>query len=96
VGGGDLLLAGAGTLAAVLIAVLWVRGTSRRRALRSALLAVCGGMAGYLLYALGTLRPEGWGFLPDAAWVPYVAVGGIAFLAAVVPALIYRWLARGG
>ncbi len=92
VGSSDLLLAGAGMLAAALIAAPWARRPNRPRLLRGFLLALCGGMAGYLLYALGYLRPEGWGVLPDAAWVPPATVTGLAFLAALVPALVHRWV----
>jgi beta-N-acetylhexosaminidase len=93
-GGGDLLLAWAGTLLAALVTVPWTRVSQfgRRRLLRGLLLALSGGMTGYLLYALGWLRPQEWEVFPDAAWVPWLAVTGLAFVVALVPALVHRWV----
>ena len=49
------------------------------------LLAVIGGMAGYILYALQAVRPEAWGILPDAAWVARAAVAGVVTVGALLP-----------
>jgi beta-N-acetylhexosaminidase len=61
----------------------------RRRERRSLVvrwlaLAVIGGMAGYLLYALQVIRPEVWGILPAAVWMPGAAAAGMAALGALV------------
>ena len=47
---------------------------------RGVLLAVTGGMLAYILYAVRVLRPEMWGFLPEAAWVSSAALVGLVVL----------------
>jgi beta-N-acetylhexosaminidase len=55
------------------------RGGGRPGAVRRALLGIIGGMSGYLLYILGAIRPESWGVLPEAAWLP---AAGLALVVA--------------
>jgi len=51
---------------------------------RWSLLAVIGGMAGYILYAAQVIRPEVWAGLPETAWATRVAVAGAALAGAIV------------
>ncbi len=85
VDGGDLLLAG-GATGAVLVGGCLLPGRKRQRAtvVRWSLLAVIGGMAGYILYATQVIRPERWGVLPETAWAARAAVAGVALAGAVV------------
>jgi hypothetical protein len=51
---------------------------------RWSLLAVIGGMAGYILYATQVIRPEIWVGLPETAWAARLAVAGVALAGAIV------------
>ena len=83
----DLVLALGVTLLVAIGGYLLLGGPRKRRAraLRWALLAIVGGMAGYILYALGILRPEAWGFLPAAARVARLVLVGIVIVGALLP-----------
>jgi hypothetical protein len=83
--GSDLLLAG-GATGVVLVGGCLFPGRKRQRAtvVRWSLLAVIGGMAGYILYALQIIRPERWGALPETAWAARAAVAGVALAGAVL------------
>jgi beta-N-acetylhexosaminidase len=85
--GTDLLLASGSTVLVALGGGLIMERRKSRKGLvvRSILLAVVGGMAGYVLYALRVLRPELWGVLPDAAWIPKAAVAVVAGVFALIP-----------
>jgi beta-N-acetylhexosaminidase len=87
VDGTDLLLASGAILlvAAVGYPLLARRRDRRATAVRWLALAVIGGMAGYLLYALHLIRPEAWGVLPSAGWIPRAAVACLAAVGAIVP-----------
>ena len=88
--GGDLLLAGAAT-GAVLVGACLLLGRKQQRttAIRLSLLAVIGGMAGYILYAAQIARPETWASWPDTVWASRAAAAGLALAGATV-------LAAGG
>ena len=81
----DLLLAAGAILFVAAIGLLFLRRKQPTIVVRWFLLAICGGMAVYVLYALQVLRPEAWGFLPDAAWVARAALIGLVTLGALVP-----------
>jgi hypothetical protein len=49
------------------------------------LLAICGGMIVYILYALRVIHPESWAFLPQAAWGARAVLIGLVALGALVP-----------
>ncbi|MBN1137341.1 MAG: hypothetical protein JXM73_12200 [Anaerolineae bacterium] len=85
VDGGDLLLAG-GATGAVLVGGCLLAGRKRRRAavVRWILLAVIGGMAGYILYAVQAIRPEAWGILPETAWAARAAVAVMVVVGALL------------
>jgi beta-N-acetylhexosaminidase len=85
VDGLDLLLAAGATLAVAAAGYLLLWRRQPAIIVRWILLAICGGMAGYILYALQVVRPETWGFLPDAAWVARVALTGLVGLCALLP-----------
>ncbi len=68
----------------------------RPAALRWVLLAVIGGMGGYVLYAQQIVRPESWGVLPQAAWTNPAVVAGIVLIGAILPAAVARTLDRFG
>jgi len=55
---------------------------------------VTGGMLAYLLYALQVLRPETWGILPDAAWIPRTAMLALVVLGALLPWIVVLATAR--
>jgi beta-N-acetylhexosaminidase len=80
-GASELLLGlGVTGVAATSGSLLAGRGRGGRLAVvRRALLAVIGGMTGYLLYILGTVRPGAWSFWPEAAWAP---AAGLALVVA--------------
>ncbi len=78
---GLLLGLGVTAVAATTGAVLTGRRRGGRPAVvRRALLAIAGGMVGYLLYILAVIRPESWAMWPEAAWAP--AAGLVALVAA--------------
>jgi beta-N-acetylhexosaminidase len=87
VDGTDLLLAAGTTLLVAAVGFLFLSRRKMRRALavRWILLAVIGGMAGYILYAAKVVRPETWVILPDVAWVPRAVVAAIAGIFALIP-----------
>jgi len=84
----DLLLAG-GATSAVLIGVCLLPGRRRQRAtvVRWGLLAVIGGMVGYVLYAEQIIRPEMWAGLPETMWATRAAVTGVTLAGALVLAV---------
>jgi beta-N-acetylhexosaminidase len=96
VDGTDLLLAVGATLlvAAGGYPVLGRRRERRSLVVRWLSLAVIGGMAGYLFYALQMIRPESWGILPGAAWIPRAAVAAMAALGALLPLSLLVTTAR--
>jgi hypothetical protein len=77
--GATLLVAVAGCL------VLGERRRQRAVVVRWLLLAIVGGMLGYILYALQVIRPETWGILPAEAWVPWAAMIGVVVAGALLP-----------
>lgn len=83
---GDLLLASASVLL-VAVAGVPLLGIRRQRSavVRWILLAIIGGMVGYVLYALQVVRPEIWGLLPQAAWSERVAVAIVAAVTSLLP-----------
>jgi len=85
VDGSDLLLAGSAT-GAVLAGSCLLAGRRRQRAtvVRWGLLAVIGGMAGYILCAAQVIRPETWGILPETVWAARAAVAGVTLAGALV------------
>jgi len=85
VDGADLLLAASATALAALAGLALLGRRRRATVVRWLALAISGGMAGYLLYALQVIRPETWGLLPDSAWVARVAVGLLAAVGALLP-----------
>ncbi len=86
----DLALAtGVSFLAAWLaLPLLGSRRRTRTTRVRGGLLAMCGGMAGYILYALGALQPEAWGFESPEGWMARATVAIISGVGALVPLLI--------
>lgn len=77
--GATLLVAMAGCL------VLGERRRQRAVVVRWLLLAIVGGMLGYILYTLQVIRPETWGILPDEVWVPWAAMIGVVVAGALLP-----------
>ena len=86
VDGTDLGLAGVSVLFVALVGVPLMGIRRRRRSLvRWILLAIIAGMAGYMLYAFGVVRPEAWGLLPQEAWSERAAVAIVAAVASLLP-----------
>jgi beta-N-acetylhexosaminidase len=87
VDGTDLLLSAAATLLVAGGGCMLLGRKRRGRVIvvRWILLAVVGGMAGYILYALQVVRPEAWEILPDAAWVARATVAGMVAVGALLP-----------
>jgi beta-N-acetylhexosaminidase len=87
VDGTDLLLASGATLVVAAAGYLLLGSRRERRGLvvRWVALAVIGGMAGYLFYAMRLVRPEAWSLLPEAEWIPRAAVACMAALGALIP-----------
>jgi hypothetical protein len=52
------------------------------------LLAIIGGMLGYILYALRVIRPESWGILPNLAWVAPAAMVILVAVCALLPLVV--------
>jgi beta-N-acetylhexosaminidase len=77
-----LLIAAAGCL------LLDRRMGQREVVLRWSLLAVIGGLTGYILCAWPLLRPASWGILPEAAWVSRAVTSGIAAVGTLAPLAI--------
>lgn len=76
------LLLGLGITGVVATAGSWLAGRwrwGRPAVVRRALLAIVGGMAGYLLCVLEVVRPGSWAFWPEAAWAP---AAGLALVVA--------------
>ena len=83
----DLLLASAATfLVAIVGCLLSGRGLGRPSILvRWVLWAVIGGMVGYILYAVGWIRPDDW-FLPGGiTWLARASVVGVTVVGALLP-----------
>jgi beta-N-acetylhexosaminidase len=94
--GVDLLLAAGATLLAAALGYL-VLGARRKEpviVVRWGLLAICGGMLGYVLYALRVVQPESWGILPDLAWVARAAMVVLVAACALLPLIVVA-IARG-
>jgi hypothetical protein len=86
VDGADLVVASACVLVVAVAGVPLLGVRRRRRSLvRWVLLAIIGGMAGYVLYALQVVRPDAWGLLPQAAWSERAAVAIVAAVASLLP-----------
>jgi beta-N-acetylhexosaminidase len=85
--GFDLLLAAGITLLVAAIGCLLLGERRKQPAIlvRWILLAIIGGMAGYILYALRVIRPESWGILPDAGWVTRVAMMVVVAVCSLLP-----------
>jgi hypothetical protein len=97
VDGADLLLT-AGVTSLVAVAGIVALGRHRQRratVVRWLSLAVVGGMAGYLLYALRIVRPETWGLLPEAAWVARAALAALTATGALLPLAVVIRTADG-
>ncbi len=89
-GGVDLLLAASTTLLVAAVGTLLLGERRKRPAhvVRWVLLAIIGGMLGYILYALRVIRPESWGFLPDLVWVARAAMVGVVAVCALLPLVV--------
>ena len=87
VAGVDLLLAAATTLlvAAVGCLLLGERRLQPVIVVRWVLLAIIGGMLGYILYAARLIRPESWGIPPDAGWATRAVMMGVVAVCALLP-----------
>jgi hypothetical protein len=96
VAGTDLALAAGATFLVALTGLLMLGNRRRQRVIvvRWLSLAVIGGMLAYLFYALHVLRPETWGILPDAAWVPRTAMIALVMLGALLPWAVVMATAR--
>jgi beta-N-acetylhexosaminidase len=90
VDGIDLLLAAGATflVSAVTYPLSGRKKLHRARFVRGALLAVVGGMAAYILFALQVVRPESWGGLPEPPWVGKTAVAVMVVVGALLPLLV--------
>lgn len=89
VDGTDLALAAGITLLGELAGALLLGRRRQQRPLlvRCLLLPIVGGMGAYILYAVQLIRPDLWGFLPQAAWSPRLVMGGAVAIGALVPLL---------
>jgi beta-N-acetylhexosaminidase len=87
VDGIDLLLSAAATLLVAGGGCLLLGRKRRGRVIvvRWILLAVIGGMVGYILCALQVVRPEAWEILPDVTWVARAAVAAMVAVGALLP-----------
>ncbi len=86
----DLLLAAGTTLAAAALGSL-VLGERRKQpaiVVRWVLLAIIGGMLGYILYALRLVRPESWGILPEAGWVASAGMVAVVAVCSLLPLVV--------
>jgi beta-N-acetylhexosaminidase len=83
----DLLLAAGTTLLVVAVGCLLLGERRKHPAIvvRWILLAIIGGMLGYILYALRVIRPEAWGILPDVGWVTRAAMMTVVAVCALLP-----------
>jgi beta-N-acetylhexosaminidase len=90
VGGADLALAAVAILVVLLVGWLLLGGRRRQpgTVMRWVLLAITGGMLAYILYAVRVLRPETWGFLPEAAWVSSAALVGLVVLGGLLALVV--------
>jgi beta-N-acetylhexosaminidase len=94
----DLLLACGGLLLGAVVGYPLLGRARRRRSVvvRWLLLAATAGLVVYVLYALGWLRPESWGLLPQsasaglAAWAVRLILAGLVSLAALLPLVVVR------
>ena len=90
VAGLDLLLAAGATLLVAALGCLML-GQRRKQPVilvRWILLAITGGMLGYVLYVLRVIRPESWGLLPDVGWVARAAMVAVVALCALLPLMV--------
>jgi beta-N-acetylhexosaminidase len=87
VDGGDLLLAAGTTtlMAGIGLLLLGRRRRQRQVVVRWLLLVVTGGMSGYILYALGFIRPDLWGLLPEMAWIGKAMMIALVAIGALLP-----------
>jgi beta-N-acetylhexosaminidase len=88
--GFDLLLAAATTLVAAALGTVLL-GERRNQPVimvRWVLLAIIGGMLGYILYALRVIRPESWGVLPKLEWVAPAAMVILVAVCALLPLVV--------
>ncbi len=85
----DLALAAGITLLGGLAGLLLLgqRRGQRPLLVRCLLLPIIGGMGTYILYAVRLIRPDLWGFLPEAAWSPRWVMGGVVAIGALLPLL---------
>jgi len=88
--GADLLLAAVTTLlvAALGYLLLGERRKQPANVVRWVLMAIIGGMLGYILYSLRVIRPESWGILPDVGWVTKSAMVGVVAVCALLPLVV--------
>jgi len=99
VNGVDLGLAAGVILVAAVVGSLLLGERRRGRAVvvRWILLAITGGMLGYILYALQVIHPDMWGILPEAAWTARAVLVGIVAVGALLPfVLVIRTADRHG
>jgi beta-N-acetylhexosaminidase len=95
----DLLLACGSVGLAALVGYPFLGRARRRRSVvvRWLLLTTAAGLAVYVLYALGWLRPEAWTGPATAGWEPWIgrlAMAGLVGLAALLPLGVVRRGAR--
>jgi beta-N-acetylhexosaminidase len=85
--GADLLLAAGTTVLMAAIGCLLLGERRKQPAIvvRWVLMAIIGGMLGYILYALRVIRPESWGILPEVGWVTRAAMMGVVAVCALLP-----------
>lgn len=91
----DLLLACGGLLLSMLVGYPLLGHSRHRRSavVRWFLLAASAGLAVYVLYALGWLRPETWG-LESGVWTGRGVMAGLVALAALLPLAVVKRGAR--
>jgi beta-N-acetylhexosaminidase len=87
VNGVDLGLAAGVILVAAVVGSVLLRARRRGRAVvvRWILLAVIGGMLGYILYGLQVIRPGMWGILPEEVWTARAVLVGLVAVGALLP-----------
>jgi beta-N-acetylhexosaminidase len=87
VNGVDLWLAVGVVLVAAAVGSLLLGGRRRGRAVvvRWILLAIIGGMLGYILYALQVIHPDMWGILPQEPWTARAVLVSLVAVGAFLP-----------
>ena len=85
--------------AALLVAAVgrWSLGERRKQRaylVRWVLLAICGGMAAYILYAVQLIRPELWGLLPAGDLSSRGAMLGVVVVGTLLPLVLRPLISR--